>query len=192
MKTVVQVEGLRALDEALGQLPKSIGRAVLRRTLVMAGEPIAEAARSMAPTRPSGGQLRDSIAVSTKVKNPVGKAEYGRALAQGLGVGAARQALRDARRAAAGEGAFVEMYVGPSTSGWYAHFVEFGTAKAAPQPFMRPAWDSNKDRALDIIKRELGGQIIAAAKRVGRSKRYSADIKYQASIAALMAVEAGG
>jgi HK97 gp10 family phage protein len=190
MKTVVEVEGLRALDEALGQLPKSIGRAVLRRTLVMAGEPIAEAARSMAPTRPNGGQLRDSIGVSTKVKRKVGKAEFAIAMAQGLGEVAARQAMRDAQRAAGG-GAFVEMYVGPSKLGWYSHFLEFGTVHSAPKPFMRPAWDSNKDRALDIIKRELGNQIIAAAKRVGRSKRYSADIKYQASMAALMAVEAG-
>lgn len=191
MKTVVEVEGLKALDEALGQLPKSIGRAVMRRTLQAAGEPIAQMARSVAPDR-SGG-LRESIAVSTKVKNSVGMAEFAAAKRAGLGDGAARSALRDARRAAraAGEVSYMEMFVGPSTRAPHAHFVEFGTVKMAPRPFLRPAWDSNKDRALSIVKRELGEQIISAAKRVSRSKRYGADIKYQASIAALMAVEAG-
>lgn len=191
MKTVIEVEGLKALDEALGQLPQSIGRAVMRRTLQAAGDPIADAARTMAKERT--GQLRESIAVSTKVKNSVGMAEFAAAKRAGLGDGAARSALRDARRAAkaAGEVSYMEMFVGPSTRAPHAHLVEFGTVNMAPRPYLRPAWDSNKDRALGIIKRELGEQIISAAKRISRSKRYGSDIKYQASIAALMAVEAG-
>lgn len=192
MTVVVQVEGLKALDAALAELPKSVAAATLRKTLVKAGEPIAEAARSAAPV--DDGTLRDSIKVSSRVKNNVGKAEYAAAMRGGLGVAAARQALRDARRLAPGK-SFAEMYVGPSTGKGairYAHLQEFGTSKHAAQPYMRPAWDSKKDTALRIIRDELGNQIIAAAKRVGRGKRYSADIKYRASLAAMMAVEAAG
>jgi hypothetical protein len=56
---------------------------------------------------------------------------------------------------------------------------------------MRPAWDSTKDQALSIIKAELGTEIIKAARRVGRSKKQSLAAKQSASMAALMAFEAG-
>jgi HK97 gp10 family phage protein len=191
MSISVQVSGLKELDLALGQLPKSVAKATLVRTLKKAGEPIAQAARAAAPI--DDGTLRDSIVVSARLKNKVGMAEFGAALKAGLGVGAARSALRDARRAAGG-GSFAEMYVGPSMGKGvlrYAHLQEFGTSKHAAHPFMRPAWDSEKDSALSIIRRELGNEIMAAARRVGRSKRYGADIKYRASMAALMAYEIG-
>jgi hypothetical protein len=85
------------------------------------------------------------------------------------------------------------MFVGPSVpAGFYGHFVEFGTPRTAAQPFMRPAWDATQDQVLDSIKGELATQIIATAKRIGRSKRQSVDVKYRASIAAMIAVEAGG
>lgn len=191
MTVVVQVEGLKALDAALGQLPKSIGKSVLNRTLIKAGQPIADAAKAAAPV--DTGDLRDSIKVSARTKNTVGKAEFGAAMRAGLGVGAARAALRDARRAA-GPSSFAEMFVGPETRKGvirYAHLIEFGKHNAPAEPYMRPAWDANKDRALAIIRAELGNEIIAAARRVARGKRYSADIKYQASMAALLAHEAG-
>lgn len=191
MSITVQVSGLKDLDRALGELPKSVAKATLVRTLKKAGEPIAQAARAAAPV--DDGTLRDSIAVSARLKNKVGMAEFGAAMRAGLGVGAARQALRDARRAAGG-GSFAEMYVGPSLGKGvlrYAHLQEFGTSNHAAHPFMRPAWDSEKDNALQIIRRELGNEIIAAARRIGRSKRYGADIKYRASMAALMAYEIG-
>lgn len=194
MRVSVEVKGLKELDAALAQLPPSIGKAVLKRTLVKAGQPIADRARELAPVQAGGKQqLKRSITVSAKLKNPVGMAEFGAALRAGLGIGAARSALRGARRAAkaSGEVAFAEMYVGPSVEAPHAHFLEFGTRKMTPRPYMRPAFDSEKDNALAIIRRELGTEIIAAAKRVGRSKRYSAELKYRASLGALMAHEAG-
>jgi hypothetical protein len=33
---------------------------------------------------------------------------------------------------------------------------------------MRPAWDANKDAALDVIKTELRTEIIKAAKRLAK------------------------
>lgn len=190
MSVTVKVEGLKELDVALGFLPKSIGKSVLKRTLVKAAEPIKDAARAYAPH--DTGNLQNSIEVSSRIKNTVGKAEYAAAMRGGLGIGAARQALRDARRMA-GPASFAEMYVGPARGKGvirYAHLQEFGTRKMPAHPYMRPAWDGNKDRALAIIKAELGNQIIAAAKRVGRGKRYTNEIKSSASIAALLAHEA--
>lgn len=186
---VISTSGFRALDEALAELPKATARNVLKRTLVKAGEPIAQKARDLVAV--DSGGLKASIAVSAKIKNKVGSAEFAEAMRQGLGKAAAVQALRDARRAS--NGSFAEMYVGPAVpQGFYGHLLEFGTSHMPAEPFMRPAWDAEQRTALDIIRSELGQQIIAAAKRLARSKRQSADVKYRASLAALMAVEAAG
>jgi len=47
---------------------------------------------------------------------------------------------------------------------YYAHMVEFGTVKMAPRPFMRPAWDSKKDDALDAIRTKLSEAVRSALK----------------------------
>lgn len=190
MSVTVSVSGLMELDKALGELPKATGRNVLRRTLNKASQPIVKEAKRLAPV--STGALRDSITASTRVKNKVGSAEYSAAMRSGLGKDAARQALISARRANKGQGSFAETFVGPARGGkWgvirYAHIVEFGSSKMSPKPYMRPAWDGNKDKALDIIKGELANEIIKAARRVGRSKKQSAEVKYRASLAAMMA-----
>lgn len=182
----VSVSGLAELDKALGELPKATARNVLKRTLAKAAQPIVDDAKRYVPVR--SGKLRDSIVASPRVKNKVGSAEYASAMRAGLGKEAARSALRGARRAAAGTGSFAELFVGPSTGTIpYAHIVEFGSVKDSPQPYMRPAWDGTRQQALDIIKAELGNEIIKAARRVGRSKKQSAEVKYRASLAAMMA-----
>lgn len=186
VRYVVKVEGFKELDKALGELPKAVAKGVLVRTLNKAAAPIAEEARRLVPV--DTGALRDSIAVSTRIKNRAGAAEFSAAMRSGLGKGAAVQAMRDARRAAKGSQSFAMVHVGPAVpKGFHGHLVEFGTEHSGPQAFMRPAWDGQKMGALDTIKRELGGEIIKAAKRIGRSKRYSADVKYRASMAAMAA-----
>lgn len=63
-RNTVKVEGLRAIDDALGKLGKTTGRNVLRRVGVARLEPMAEAMRAKAPV--DAGDLKESIAVSTK------------------------------------------------------------------------------------------------------------------------------
>jgi len=164
-RQVMRVEGLRELDAALGELTKSTARATLRRVLVKAGQPIAERARSLVPV--DSGRLRDSIAVSTKLGSKAGSKEFAAAMKAGLGKDAAMSALRGARRAASGDRAFAEMYVGPGRLP-HAHMVEFGSINNAPQPYMRPAWDEKRGEALDIVKDQLGGEIEKSARRAAR------------------------
>jgi len=188
MSVTVSVSGLKELDEALGNLPKATARNVLVRTLKKAAEPMVEEAKRLAPVRT--GRLRDSIMSSARVKNKTGNSEYAAAMKAGLGRDAARAALLAARRANKGKGSFAELFVGPARGGGvirYAHIVEFGSVDTAPQPYMRPAWEATKGKMLDVIKSELGNEIIKAARRVRRSKKQSAEVKYRASIAAMMA-----
>lgn len=149
--STVKVEGLKELDEALGELSKAAARSVLRRVGLQALEPVAETARQLAPDDPntSGDDLSGSIAVSTKLS--------------------ARQAKlnRSAIRRGTSDKNFVEVYAGAGPLP-QAHNQEFGNVNHGPQPFMRPAWDQNKDKVLDIVKTELGGEIEKAAQRAAR------------------------
>ena len=190
MSMVVSVSGFAELEQALANLPKATARNVLKRTLNKAAEPIADEARRLAPVKT--GNLRNSIAVSSRIKNKTGNAEYSAAMRAGLGKAAAASALRQARREAKGTGSFAEVYVGPARGKGvigYAHIVEFGSNDTAPQPYMRPAWDSKQREALSIIRSELASQIMLAARRVGRSKKQTSDVKFRASMAALLAHE---
>lgn len=134
-----KLDGLKELERALGELPKATGKAVLRRVLKQAGEPIARAARARAPR--DHGDLVESIDVSTKLSR--------------------RQRARHVKKST------VEMFVGPGPHP-QAITQEFGTWFHAPQPFMRPAWDEQKMTALDITGTMLGVEIDKAAKRAAR------------------------
>ena len=181
IKTSVRVEGLNELDKALGELPKATARNVLKRILLKAGTPIRDAAKANAPYKE--GELRESIAVSSRMKNKTGNAEYAAAMRAGLGKDAAVAAMRGARRAAGGKGSFAEVAVGPGKAKDKAGAIkrivqEFGSRYVAPKAYMRRAWEAQKHRALEIIKADLGDEIMRTAKRVAKNAaRRAAKIK---------------
>lgn len=148
MATRVRIDGLRELDRALAELPKSTGKNVLRRVLRKAGEPMAADMKAKAPDDPGtgGNDLRSSIGVGTKLSK--------------------RQAKLH-RKMFKSDKAAVEMFVGAGAVP-HAHLQEFGTAHHGPQPFARPAWDSGKGQVLETIKSDLGDEIAKAAKRLAR------------------------
>lgn len=140
--TFVKVDGLREVKAALRELPKATGKNVLRRVLIRRAEPVAERARQLAPV--DTGQLRDSIVVSTKL----GKRQRR---------GHSKQDRDD-----------VDVFVGPGPAGFYGWMQEFGTARVAARPFMRPAWDAEKAGVLSGIADDLRKEIEKAAARLAR------------------------
>lgn len=128
----MKVEGLKELDDALSDLSLRHQKGIVRKALREAAEPIAEDARSkVAADSYHGGELLESIAVSTRLNR--------------------RQARQQRRQSQD----FATVYVGPGERGPHGHLLEFGTAHSAPEPFMRPAFEANKMRAIDIIKKTL-------------------------------------
>jgi hypothetical protein len=83
-----------------------------------------------------------------------------------------RKMFRDDRAA-------VEVFVGPAgiegkkgiVSNPSAHTQEFGTAHHGPQPFMRPAWDSDHKALLqrlgEIMAKEIEKAITRQARKAG-------------------------
>lgn len=139
---MTKVEWLVGSDKALGEVgTKATARNVLVRTLKKAAQPMLESMEANAPR--DTGWTAGSLAISTTL-NPSNR--------------------RDVKR----EGkAFAEVYVG-SNRGSAALFEEFGTIKQPAHPYLRPAFDANKQTAEEIIGRELWVEIKKAADRAAR------------------------
>ena len=53
----------------------------------------------------------------------------------------------------AGDGGVINPRTGREVD--YAGFVEFGTSRMSPQPYMQPALEKNRDEILNIVKRKV-------------------------------------
>lgn len=140
---IVHVEGLAEVTEAMENLSKAANRNVCRKALRAGGVPIRDAAQQAAPKH--SGVLRISIAISDRLT---------------------RRQKRTKPKVNE-----VEMYVGPSTgqgATFYASHVEYGTEDTPIQPYMRPAWDGQREHALDIIAEHLRIEVRKAAQRAQR------------------------
>lgn len=138
----VKIEGLRELERALVELPKTTARNTLRRVLISASRDVEHDMEAGAPV--DTGYTSRSVATSPTL-NPRQRREI------------AREDRND----------FAVIYIG-SRRGSAAHLQEFGTVSQAAQPYMRPAWDSNKAKVLENIKRDLGDEIEKSAARLAR------------------------
>lgn len=136
----VKMEGLRDLERALAELPKSTAKATLRRVLKRAAAPVQASMRAKAPKRTH--DLEESIVTGTRLTR------------------------RQARAAKQETKHFSEIHVGTSNPAGVPQ--EFGWTDGAAQPFARPAWEETQDEALKIIGDELGGEIEKSAARLAR------------------------
>lgn len=147
-----KVEGLKELDAALKELPKSTARGVLRRTLLKEAKPIAVAGEALAPKLT--GKLAQSYTVGTKLSR--------------------RQKRLHKKESD------VEVFVGPTPHAKSVQ-TEFGNAHQSAQPHLRPAWDGNWRRVLDGIRNTLANEIEKTRARLARkAARDAAKLKASA------------
>jgi HK97 gp10 family phage protein len=186
MKVSVKLEGLKEVEAnfaaliASNDVSKSQAKSAYTRALLEAGAPMAEQARELVPVR--SGRLRNSIAISAKMKNKVRDDAFRQAKKAGLDNAAAGQAARSALRAARDAKSAVEVYVGPASEySRLGHLVEFGTkphGKSHPgtraQSFMRKAFEGTAENILSRIAAALTEQIPRAIKGTARSKATAA------------------
>lgn len=177
IKSSIRMEGLKELEDALLELPKSVQGNVLKRAAVVPAADFADHASQLAP-RGATGKLSREIKVSKpKIINP-GTAAFAAAMKEGATRAEAATAARAANRAAGGKGRAVIVSVGPTKAAFYGQFQEFGTAHHAAKPFMRPTWDALKHSMAGTIKEALASEIAKAAARAAkRAARLAAKIK---------------
>jgi HK97 gp10 family phage protein len=158
---IAGVSGAKELGQLFDELPKSLSDSVLRETGKKALQPVADEAKTLIARQSLGATAKvlNSIQISTVLK--------------------ASQKAGEKRKP--GD---VVVYVGASSpKGNVAHLVEFGTgpryhkdgsyAGIMPaEPFMRPAWDTNKDKVLQIYRDEIWNVLKKAVRRLrGRAER---------------------
>jgi hypothetical protein len=139
----IKVDGLKDLDRALGELPKTTAKATLRRVGIKALQPFDKAWRANASRYRLTGALEESGGVGTKLTR--------------------RQAQQQKK---SDDKSFVEVFAGPNNPAAVPR--EFGTVDQAPVPVVRPAWDATMGETLQIVANELGAEIDKSAKRLAR------------------------
>jgi HK97 gp10 family phage protein len=160
----IKLQGFADLDKALQDIEKQATRkAVLRRALKKAAEPMVKLAQSRVPV--DKGNLVGSIEISAKLDKRQ--------------AGLHKKQFRNNK-------ASVELFLGPSytlgAGGRHGHLVEFGTSPhinggkfagtshpgTRPQPFMRPAWDQDQQDMLDRLGEEIAADLAKVAARAAR------------------------
>jgi HK97 gp10 family phage protein len=140
------VKGLEEAFKALEQLPAKMEKNILRGAIRAAAKPVAEDARRRAPVlkdadpRRVAGALAKSIRIRS-VNFIQGMLRGGVAAGGGVKVGRGKKAV--------------------AADAFYARFVEKGTAKMSPRPFLRPAVDTKTPEAIDAATAYIRGRIDA-------------------------------
>lgn len=180
--TTFRLEGFPELEDALLEIAKQSTRvSITRRALQKAAAPMRDKAKRYAPI--DQGDLEANIIISTRATGEVGAAAYARTMrATGGDAAASVAALRDARRAFKAVNPPAILYMGPTREIFYAKFVELGTRArlnggtfagtqhpgTSPQPFIRPAFDSEAKPTVDRLVPLIWSEIDRSAKRAAR------------------------
>lgn len=129
MNVTVKITGLEKLRETLLEAGPKLAKRTVRQGLKAGAEIFVDSAKSHAPILKEGtpqrrpGELRDSIDMSIKLstKEDRGVAHVGPKTTKGGG---------------------------SEQPGVWGMFVEFGSIHGAAQPYLRPAYEDSKERAL--------------------------------------------
>ena len=144
-----EIQGLKELDKMLTQLPKSMGKSVLRASLKKAAVPLLNEATESAPEGPTG-RLANSMVIAGKLKKSQRKG---------------RAKMKDG----------VEIFVGSTDPA--AYLVEWGSVERfhksgksvgemTESPFFVSAWDRTKRKTLKILIEEIEKKLLKAAKNL--------------------------
>ena len=152
----IKIEGLKELEKTLREIAPMIKGNPLRKAVQAMTVPLLERAVQHA-------NAIDDIETKTNIARAMDK----------------KLIPISERDAATSKGDSLEIYeVGPRKKkkkgvlpAWYAHFVEFGTVKQRPQPFLRPAFEETKQVMIDEFTDKLSKVLETARKRlVGQGK----------------------
>lgn len=138
MPGFVDISGLgdKRLSAKLAQLDLKVQKKMVRKALRKAGRPVLEEARARVPV--DTGRLRDGLFLrATKRKRGTFGVEVAMPLRADLGISA-------------------------NAKGYYPAVIEYGAENHPPQPFLRPALDANKERAIRIVADFVRSEISSA------------------------------
>lgn len=154
----IKVEGLKALQEALNNLPKELQKGPLKSAVSAGAKVVAEEAKRRAPLGETGNLRKAIYRYRSRSQSRDGKETFLVAVRKGKAKYADTARNRRLRR--------VGKTYQTAGEAFYWRFLEFGTKYIAARPFLRPAFESKKNEALDTIKKKLADAIEKTAKRL--------------------------
>jgi HK97 gp10 family phage protein len=177
MEIRAETVGLKEFEDLLEELPLAVQETILESSMVKAMEPVAEAARSLAPRGPEGTTGRDrkeakiaedflaSPLVQQRLKEGVSlerltggpDTKIGKHLLSG-GAGGARKHMADSIdvfRLGYEDAGTLAVAVSYERRFYWGFFQEFGTPHHGASPFLRPAWDVLHDQVMEDLGRFL-------------------------------------
>lgn len=142
----IEIKGLKELDKQLAKLDNAAAGKALYSALNAAATPMVKTAKQRAALAPEPHEMA-----------------YGQGYVE-VKPGLLKSAIRKRRLkrkeyTAIEQGAAIGIYIGKGTQQKlyprYWHFIEYGTSKMPAVPFIRPAFDENKDEAVQIFAKRL-------------------------------------
>ncbi len=135
----VRLDGGKRLERRMKKLKNSVRKTIVRAGVRAGTAPVAKTMKARAPKK---SKLL-SRSIGRRHKTTKGGTAIG---IVGPRRGFKKTVVRDGRTVVAN----------PTQ---YAHLVEFGTVRSAPQPFMRQAWRSSQLAALNAMRDKMAEQI---------------------------------
>ena len=156
----VKIEGLKELQNALNQLPREIQGRPLRSAVSYGAKLVVDDVKSRVPVGETGILKTAVYRYRSRRDSSTGRETFF------VGIRAGKAQYKDTAYNRK-KGRVGKSY---KTQGeaYYWRFLEFGTAKMAAKPFLRPAFESSKSKAVEVIKQRLGKAIETQAKKLAR------------------------
>ncbi|NYT76552.1 HK97 gp10 family phage protein [Alcaligenaceae bacterium] len=163
MKTSMHMSGLRELGQAFAALNDDIQKKAGRNAVSAGANVIKKEAKKLVPVLAVDTITRNPGTIKKNIRSKAVKKKDGtfeaRVWVKGLG----------AKKISAFKASTGNAAKDNPDDPFYWHFVEFGTAKAPAQPFMRPAFEQQKVVAAEKIKSNLLNRINKEAARIGKT-----------------------
>jgi HK97 gp10 family phage protein len=156
----VQITGLKELQKALNELPKEIQGRPLRSAVSAAAKVIVDDVKARVPVGETGNLKTAVYRYRSRRNSATGRETFFVGIRQGKAQ--YKDTAYNRRKGRVGKNY--------KTAGeaYYWRFLEFGTAKMQAKPFLRPAFEANKSRAVDVMKERLGKAIQTQAKKLAK------------------------
>lgn len=156
----IKIDGLKELEKALKELPLEIQKRPLRSAISAGAKVIADEAISRAPEGETGNLRKALYRYRSRRQSATGKETFLVGVRKGKGIYGNTRLNRRLNR--------VGKKYTTQGEAYYWRFLEFGTSKMSAQPFLRPAYENAKERAVKVIKERLGKSIEQQARKLAK------------------------
>ncbi len=169
MNGTIRIHGAREIEAAMRELPRRVDRALLNRALLAGAKLNVAEAQIRAPILQQPDPRRRAGTLRRRIRAYVVRAEgYAATVFIGV-VGLSKRAIRRWKQKRAKKGEAASGANNPNDP-YYWVFQEFGTEKMAAHPFLRPAFESTKQsavqRVIEVSRTLVQGELMKLGARV--------------------------